>query len=44
MLLAKPGARVYQAAAAKGSDGAAGQANVAAPSSKSELQGQVNGN
>jgi hypothetical protein len=44
MLLAKPHARVYQAAAAVGSDGAARHASVAAPSSKSELQGQVNGN
>ena len=44
MLLAKPYARVYQAAAAVGTDGAVGNVIAAAASLKSEVQGQVNGN
>jgi hypothetical protein len=44
MLLAKPHARVYQAAAAVGTDGAVGNVIAAAASLKSEVQGQVNGN
>jgi len=44
MLLAKPHARVYQAAAAVGTDGVGAMSSPPRRPSKSEVQGQVNGN